>query len=71
MTSAHLYLPHVTIIGVYQSPKVPITQLCITLRQVLLHTTTQYNVFIGDFNMNWLNETDRVPLYNLFITVSN
>ena len=64
-------LPHVTTIGVYQSPKVTITQLCITLRQVPSHTTTQYNVFIGDFNLNWLNKTNRVPLYNLFITENN
>ena len=61
-------LPHVTTIGVYQSPKVTITQLCIPLRQVPSHTTTQYNVFIGDFNLNWLNKTNRVPLYNLFLT---
>ena len=61
-------LPHLTIIGLYRSPKVPVTQLCIALRQVLLHTTTQYNIFLGDFNVNWLNETDRFPLYNLFIT---
>ena len=56
-----MYLPHVTIIGVYRSPRVPITQLCIALRQVFLHTTTQYNIFLGDFNINWLNETDWVP----------
>lgn len=59
-------LPHVTIIGAYQSPKVPISQLCIALRQVLSHSTTQYNVFVGDFNANWFNQTDRVPLSNLF-----
>lgn len=35
-----MYLPHVTIIDVYRSPKVPIIQLCITLRQVLSHTRT-------------------------------
>ena len=40
-------LPYLTIIGVLRSPKVPVTQLCILLRQVLLHTMTQYNV-------NWL-----------------
>ena len=49
-----MYLPHVTIIDVYRSPKVPTIQLCITLRQVLSHTTTQYNVCIGDFNLNLL-----------------
>ena len=64
-------LPYLTIIGVYRSPKVPVTQLCIVLRQVLLHTTTLYNIFLGDFNINWLNETDRVPLYDLFITENN
>ena len=66
-----MYTPHITIIGVYiyRSPKVPITQFCINaLREVLSHLTTQYSVFIGDFNLNWVNETDKVPLYNLFIT---
>ena len=53
------------------TPKVPITQFCIALREVLSHLTTQYNVFIGDFNLNWLDETDKVPLYNLFITEHN
>ena len=51
-------LPHITIIGVYQSPKVPIRQLCAALRQVLSHSTTWYNVFIGDFNVN-LVESNR------------
>ena len=64
-------LPYLTIIGVYRSPKVPVTQLCIVLRQVLLHTATQHDIFLGDFNVNWLNETDRVPLYDLFISENN
>ena len=64
-------LPHVTIIGVYRSPKVPLRQLCAALTQVLSHSTTSYNVFIGDFNINWLNETDRFSLYNLLITEHN
>ena len=64
-------LPHVTIIGVYRSPKVPVRQLCAALTQVLSHSTTSYNVFIGDFNINWLNETDRFSLYNLFFTEHN
>ena len=64
-------LPHVTIIGVYRSPKVPVRQLCAALTQVLSHSTTSYNVFIGDFNINWLNETDRFSLYNLLITEHN
>ena len=26
-----------------------------------------FKVFIGDFNISWLNEKDKIPLYNLFI----
>lgn len=26
-----------------------------------------FKVFIGDFNNSWLNEKDKIPLYNLFI----
>lgn len=26
----------------------------------------QYKVIIGDFNVNWMNEVERRPLYNLF-----
>lgn len=51
-------LPHVTIIGVYRSPKVPMRQLCAVLRQVLSHSAIWYNVFIGDFNVNWSNQAD-------------
>ena len=28
---------------------------------------SDFKVFIGDFNVNWLNEKERIPLYNLFI----
>ena len=61
-------LPHVTIIGVYRSPKVPVRQMCTALREVLnMQPSTAFNVCIGDFNVNWLNESDRLPLSNLFI----
>ena len=63
-----MYLPHVAIIGVYRSPKVPITQLCIT-HTFTYNYTVQY--FYWRFYINWLNETGRVPLYNLFITENN
>ena len=61
-----LNLPHVTIIGVYRSPKVPLRQLCVALSELfdqpLLHT----NIFIGDFNVNWCIETERAPFHDLF-----
>ena len=60
-------IPHVTIIGVYRSPKVPVQQMCTALREILNIQQSTFNVFIGDFNLNWLNEGDRLPLSNLFI----
>ena len=57
-----MMLPHVTIVGIYRSPKVPLQQLCDALNEVLNLPTSQFNIFIGDFNVNWLDETHRRPL---------
>ena len=62
-----MILPHVTIIGVYRSPKIPVRQLCHALHEILSITTSQVNIVIGDFNINWLDEHARRPLYNLFV----
>jgi len=62
-----MIIPHITIISVYRSPRTPVTQLCSTLSKLLTTLSTKINIFIGDFNINWLSETQRVPLYNLFI----
>ncbi|XP_078368705.1 ATP-dependent DNA helicase Pif1-like [Oculina patagonica] len=64
-------LQQLTVIGVYRSPKVPITQLCRTLRPLLSEHSHTFNIVLGDFNVNWINETERRPLYNLFITEFN
>lgn len=65
-------LPHTTVMGIYCSPKVPIREMCASLREVLtLHVCSEFNVIMGDFNINWLNEKDRTPLYNLFIREHN
>ena len=66
-----IILPHVTIIGVYRSPKIPLSQLCHALNEVLAITTSQFNIIIGDFNINWLDEHGRRPLYNLFVNNNN
>ena len=55
------------IIAIYRSPKILVTQLCNSLRDILSSLPTAHNIFIGDFNLNWLNEQERTPLYNLFI----
>ncbi len=61
-----MILPHVTIIGIYQSPRIPIQQLYAALNEVLSICTSQFNIFIGDFNLNWLDESTRRPLYSFF-----
>ena len=33
--------------------------------------SSQFNIFIGDFNINWLDEANRRPLHNFFINENN
>lgn len=61
-----LNLPHVTIIGVYCSPRVPLRQLCVALSELLDQPLSRTNIVIGDLNVNWCIETERASLYNLF-----
>ena len=64
-------LPHITIVAVYRSPRIPVAQLCFALREILITLPMSYNIFIGDFNLHWLNEQKRTPLYNLFVEQFN
>ena len=60
-----MILPHVLtiiLIGVYRLLAVPVQQLC---------CASQFNIFIGDSNINWLDESNRKHLYNLFINCNN
>ena len=66
-----MILPHVTIIGVYRSPTVLVQQLCYALNEVLSLSCSQFNIFIGDFNINWFDESNRRSLYNLFVNYNN
>lgn len=54
-----------TVLGIYRSPKIPIRQLCQAVSEVLDTISTENNIIIGDFNVNWLIEADRQPLWNL------
>ena len=63
-------IPHVTIIGVYRSPKVPVSQMCLALKQILTFYS-DFCIFIGDFNVNWLIQKDKAPLHNLFVRDHN
>ena len=57
-----------TIIGIYRSPKVPVRQLCQAIGETLNTIKPDSNIIIlGDFNINWLVETERRPLFNLLV----
>ena len=62
-------IPHVTVVGIYRSPTctVPVGQFCSAIRSLLVSLTTTFIIFIGDFNVNWLNVSQRKPLYNWFV----
>lgn len=62
-----IVIPHVTIVGVYRSPGISVQSMCGTIKETLESLATQYNILLGDFNINWLTDCQRTPLYNLFI----
>ena len=37
------------------------------MREIVLEFAAEESVIIGDFNVNWLSETDRRPLYNAMV----
>ena len=45
----------------------PVRQLCEAITEVLNNISPNNNIIIGVFNLNWLVETDRKPLYNLLV----
>ena len=59
--------PHIHIFGIYHSPSVPTLQVCSALSNVLFSQASQLNVFIGVFNIDWLENAERTSLYNLFV----
>ena len=59
--------PHIHIFGIYRSLSVPIVQMCSALSNMLFSQASQLNVFIGDFNIDWLENAGRTSLYNLFV----
>ena len=66
-----MILSHITIIGIYRPPRIPVQHFLQALNDILMLCTTQFNIFIGDFNINWLDESNRRPLYNFFINDNN
>lgn len=61
-----MIIPHVTmIVTIYRSPSVLIRETCDTMKETLNYLPTQSNIFV--FNVNWLCDSQRTPLYNLFM----
>ena len=43
--------PHIHIFRIYRSPRVPVTQMCHALSELLISQSSQVNVFMGDFDV--------------------
>lgn len=56
------------VIGIYRSPRIPVSRLYSTLADILAQDTSQQNIIIGDFNINWMGDTQRQALYNVMVT---
>ena len=58
-----MMIPHETIVAVYRSPSISIRETCSAIKETLNSLPTQFNIFMGDFNVNWLSDSQRTPLY--------
>ena len=55
----------------YRSPEVSIPHLLSALCTILGQHSSSQNVIIGDFSINWAQESTRQSLYNLIIREKN
>ena len=56
-----------TIIGVYRSPKIAVARLYSALVDIIGQDTSEQNIVIGDFNIDWMLETQRRSLYSIMV----
>jgi hypothetical protein len=63
--------PNLTIIGLYRSPSIALSRLLCALRTIHDEDSSSQNIIIGDFNVNWMVESDRQSLYNLMVIENN
>ena len=59
--------PDLIIIGIYRSPRVVLSSLLTAIRTTLEENPSSQVIFMGDFNVNWLDEVERRSLYNVMI----
>lgn len=58
---------YIIVIVIYCFFLILIIYFCLVIRELLLLLFIILKVFIGDFNVNWLNIIERVILYSFFI----
>ena len=55
----------------YRSPRTAAGLLYSALVDVVTQDTSEQNIVIGDFNINWRAESQRQPLYNVMVRDNN
>ena len=55
------------LIGIYRSPRVVLSSLLTAIRTTLEENPSSQVIFMGDFNINWLDQVERRSLYNVMI----
>ena len=58
--------PDLILIGIYRSPRLVLSSLLAAICTALEENPFSQVIFMGDFNVNWLDEVER-SLYNLMI----
>ncbi len=59
--------PDLAIIGLYRSPQIALSGLLDALRIIRDENSSSQNLVIGDFNVNWMVESERQSLYSLMV----
>ena len=59
--------PDLIIIGIYRSPRVLLSSLFSAIRTTLEENPSSQVIFMGDFNVNWLDDVEQRSLYNVMI----
>ncbi len=59
--------PDLTIIGLYRSPKIAVSHLLDALHIIRDENSSSQNLIFGDYNVNWMLESERQSLYNLMV----
>ena len=67
--TGHMEIKFIKRLFLYRSPEVSIPHLLSALCTILGQHSSSQNVIIGDFSINWAQESTRQSLYNLMISL--